>query len=209
MKKLFIVLFLCLTTLPMFAQDRPTNLGLVAELAYIKSASEWNLVHYFSSQKNKISKDDSLKAISRYNQVCFLINPLILQLEADITLHISMHNYKKLDKLLKKDSQEAVSTKNKDMLPYLNTIKKASTASQKIEGENTKAITETLAIITSISSILSTNVGTFKNIQDMKVSRASSICKILETLKLSAPSELLNTLKTDASKTTAGSTPKP
>ena len=219
----------------MFAQNkpyqpaRPTNLGLVAELAYIKGSSEGVLVHLFDGKrKDKISKQDSLNIISSYNEVYLLVNPLILQLEADITLHPCMHGYKKLDKLLKKhaidyfSTKDSVSIKNKPIEPYIEVLKKASKASLKIadqalkfsqdndEKSPTKSWSDVLTPISTIGGIVSTGVGTFKTIQDTRGAKVSSIYKIVDALKLSAPSELLsNTAKTDSSKTATSGTAKP
>lgn len=206
-KLLLIGILSLVMTLPMVAQDKVQKLGLVSELAYIKYSSEWEVVELLAYYKP--SQKDSVKMLTYYYTVLSTVNQFICQLQADMVSNNCVTTYKKIDKLLKKyPINNTCHSKNKKIQQYIDALQviQAASDSCRIFYETTTrsgdkkrfTITAALAIISTASSILSTNMGIVKSIQEMKTTKVTGISTILEKLKLSAPSELLGSTKSAA-----------
>jgi hypothetical protein len=202
-KVLLIGLLSLVMTLPMMAQNKVQKLGLVSELAYIKYSSEW-VVAELLTYRNLLPKD-SIKMVTYYYTVLSTVNQFICQLQADMASNNSVTTYKKIDNLLKKSPlNNACHSKNKKIRRYIEALQVIQTASdscrifyetttkalQTTRSSDEKRLTAALAIMSTASGILSTNVGIVKNIQEMKITKVTGISTILEKLKISAPSEL-------------------
>jgi hypothetical protein len=184
-----------------FSQDRT---GLVSQIAVIKCSAESNLIRYFSFSNKRCPKDgnDSLQMLTYYNNIYLILNPLICQIEADMSSRNSTCLFLKLDKFLKNNSLNDNNLPNKKIKFYLAGLKKAYSAdslfkckvdeyfNQTSNSKSLTAITSLIGIASTVSDIFEAGTGALSDLEDIRKNKVNTTVAILEKLKLSPTFEL-------------------
>jgi hypothetical protein len=205
-------MFLFSVVFSTIGQNKKDHLGLVYELATIKYSSEANIAILLSYDKDS---DNIQSVLTVYSHLSTIINPLILQLQADIASQNSVSEYKKLDNLLKENTVDKCHSRNNTIQNYIEALQAASltrdslvntinsilspTPSDTLE---TATLETALPLISSAIGIVSTGVSIANTINSMETAKVNAVSAILEKLKLSSVSDLLSGGKPTTTPTT-------
>jgi hypothetical protein len=189
-KKFLLSFFLLLFCVLAFGQKKVENLGLVSELVYIKYCSEAVMIRY----------KDNVQIRGEYNNLRINLDQVLLQLKADIQSANCLKYYRKLDRILRKNSINSFdcnTISNRRVRSYVKGLQVVNDDFDSLKKKQSSTYDDLLKIdkgvisdITSAETILSSALSIIKSYEDIKKDKVNFVCSTLDSLRLSSVSEL-------------------